>query len=89
MKMFPGSINNTYIRVHNLYLNTITCQRFFRLWGRVPSEEILNSNKAYDDISTILNICILSAILVLFPGGGGNSNMEQTGMLVGNFEFNP
>ena len=22
-------------------------------------------------------------------GGGGNSHMEQTGMLVGNFEFNP
>ena len=22
-------------------------------------------------------------------GGGGDSNMEQTGMLVGNFEFNP
>ena len=21
--------------------------------------------------------------------GGGDSNMEQTGMLVGNFEFNP
>ena len=23
------------------------------------------------------------------PGGGGDSNMEKTGMLVGNFEFNP
>ena len=23
------------------------------------------------------------------PGGGGNSHAEQTGMLVGNFEFNP
>ena len=23
------------------------------------------------------------------PGGGGNSHMKQTGMLVGNFEFNP
>ena len=23
------------------------------------------------------------------PGGGGDSHMEQTGMLVGNFEFNP
>ena len=22
-------------------------------------------------------------------GGGGDSNTEQTGMLVGNFEFNP
>ena len=22
-------------------------------------------------------------------GGGGDSHMEQTGMLVGNFEFNP
>ena len=22
-------------------------------------------------------------------GGGGNSHMKQTGMLVGNFEFNP
>ena len=22
------------------------------------------------------------------PGGGGDSHMEQTGMLVGNFEFN-
>ena len=22
------------------------------------------------------------------PGGGGNSHMKQTGMLVGNFEFN-
>ena len=26
---------------------------------------------------------------VLARGGGGNSYMEQTGMLVGNFEFNP
>ena len=26
---------------------------------------------------------------VLRPGGGGDSYMEQTGMLVGNFEFNP
>ena len=24
-----------------------------------------------------------------FPGGGGDSHMKQTGMLVGNFEFNP
>ena len=23
------------------------------------------------------------------PGGRGDSHMEQTGMLVGNFEFNP
>ena len=23
------------------------------------------------------------------PGGGGDSHMKQTGMLVGNFEFNP
>ena len=23
------------------------------------------------------------------PGGGGDSHMEQMGMLVGNFEFNP
>ena len=23
------------------------------------------------------------------PGGGGDSHMEQTGMLVGKFEFNP
>ena len=23
------------------------------------------------------------------PGGGGGPHMEQTGMLVGNFEFNP
>ena len=23
------------------------------------------------------------------PGGGGASHMKQTGMLVGNFEFNP
>ena len=23
------------------------------------------------------------------PGGGGDSHAEQTGMLVGNFEFNP
>ena len=23
------------------------------------------------------------------PGGGGHSHMKQTGMLVGNFEFNP
>ena len=23
------------------------------------------------------------------PGGGGDSHMERTGMLVGNFEFNP
>ena len=23
------------------------------------------------------------------PGGGGDSHMEWTGMLVGNFEFNP
>ena len=23
------------------------------------------------------------------PRGGGDSNMEQTGMLVGNFEFKP
>ena len=27
--------------------------------------------------------------LLWTPGGGGDSNMEQTGMLVGNFEFNP
>ena len=25
----------------------------------------------------------------LYPGGGGNSYMEPTWMLVGNFEFNP
>ena len=24
-----------------------------------------------------------------YPGGGGDSHMKQTGMLVGNFEFNP
>ena len=23
------------------------------------------------------------------PGGGGDAHMKQTGMLVGNFEFNP
>ena len=23
------------------------------------------------------------------PGGGGDSHMKQTGMLMGNFEFNP
>ena len=28
-------------------------------------------------------------ITVDAPLGGGDSHMEQTGMLVGNFEFNP
>ena len=30
-------------------------------------------------------ICIPEPV----PGGGGDSHMERTGMLVGNFEFNP
>ena len=31
----------------------------------------------------------LWGFMVFWPGGGGDSHMEQTGMLVGNFEFNP
>ena len=31
----------------------------------------------------------LASLLPEHPGGGGDSRMEQTGMLVGNFEFNP
>ena len=30
-----------------------------------------------------------SSAVIVVPGGGGDSRMKQTGMLVGNFEFNP
>ena len=30
-----------------------------------------------------------SYVLYIYPGGGGDSHMKQTGMRVGNFEFNP
>ena len=36
-----------------------------------------------------LSRVILLSFLGLQPGGGGGSHMKQTGMLLGNFEFNP
>ena len=29
-----------------------------------------------------------SVFMAFYPGGGGDSHMKQTGMLVGNFDFN-
>ena len=31
----------------------------------------------------------MAALASVEPGGGGDSHMKQTGMLVGNVEFNP
>ena len=39
-----------------------------------------------DITDSVLSCCKSS---YLSRGGGGDSHMEQTGMLVGNFEFNP
>ena len=36
-----------------------------------------------------LSLCVLKKVSFFPPGGGGDSHMEQMGMLVGNFEFNP
>ena len=40
-------------------------------------------------VADITDFKLLQIILSVPGGGGGDSHMEQTGMLVGNFEFNP
>ena len=41
-------------------------------------------------VQNLLSMANMAAERIRPPGGGGgDSHMEQTGMLVGNFEFNP
>ena len=48
-------------------------------------EEIKESDNPLYSSRFSVNYCNI----LLDPGGGGDSHMERTGMLVGNFEFNP
>ena len=62
-----------------------SCQNFSFLTKRILLAK-QKARKAIDNARVILN----KIHLALFKArGGGDSYMKQTGMLVGNFEFNP
>ena len=59
---------------------------FKKAYGSVNSKRAHPASRAFVILSVpVVGICEKTSA----PPGGGDSHMKQTGMLVGNFEFNP
>ena len=70
------------------FLSTAEAQEGKSIQNARPKPHFPQTNK-----NNII-VCYIASVFPTtthpFPGGGGgNSHMKQTGMLVGNFEFNP
>ena len=91
----PAKLRSSYFLVSRA-MQVLFVLRFYHLDKRDKIHRLIHDSSSKIDVSVsrlvkklMYEVKFELPLAMFTPGGGGESHMKQTGMHVGNFEFNP